>query len=98
MKRFGRSTGRASRFYVFTTGTGHVQIVLSNQFDADVIRSVGQAVSDLAFSFSNNAGAVGTTSASGQQGGISSSGVVTYGSGLMRIIPASARRDEPERP
>jgi PEP-CTERM motif len=42
-----------------------------------VIRSVGQAVSDLTFTLSNNAGTVGTPTASGQQGNISSTGLVT---------------------
>jgi hypothetical protein len=63
----------------FTTSAGHVEIILTNLLGvgATGIRSVGQAVSDLSFTLSTNAGALGTTSASGQQGNISSTGVVT---------------------
>ncbi len=75
------SDGALAAQAVFTTSAGHIQVVLSNELGADVIRSVGQSVSDLSFTLSNNAGAVGTTSASGQQGNISSAGLVTYVSG-----------------
>ena len=47
----------------------------------DAIRSAGQAVSDLIFTLSNPVGTLGTTSATGQQGNISASNVVTYVAG-----------------
>lgn len=77
----------------FTTSNGHLQIVLSNDLSTSQIRSSGQAVSDLIFTLSNDAGALGTTSASGQLGNVSGNpnpGVVTYTSGSpTRWIGAS---------
>ena len=68
----------------FTTSAGHIQIVLSNDLSTSQIRSSGQGVSDLIFTLSNNAGSLGTTSASGQLGNVSGNptpGVVTYTAG-----------------
>jgi hypothetical protein len=70
----------------FTTTAGQVDVTLTNLLGADVIRSAGQALSDITFTLSNTAGTLGTTSASGQLGNISGivppgGGTVTYTSG-----------------
>src|ERR1044071_7571043 len=65
----------------FTTSTGHIQIVLSNDLLTSQVRSSGQGVSDLLFTLNSNAGTLGTTSASGQLGNVSGNptpGVVSY--------------------
>ena len=49
----------------FTTSTGLLTVTLSNTLAANVIRSAGQAVSDLSFTLSNAPGTLGTTSATG---------------------------------
>jgi hypothetical protein len=75
------SDGALSATADFTTGNGTLTVTLTNQLGAGVIRSAGQALSDIQFTLSNNAGALGSTSASGQLGNVSGSGVVTYVSG-----------------
>lgn len=65
----------------FTTSAGVLSLTLSNDLAADVIRSAGQALSDISFTLSNAPGTLGATSASGQLGDVSSAGVVTYTSG-----------------
>ena len=56
-------------------------MTLSNLLSATTIRSAGQTVSDLSFTLSNPAGALGTPSASGQLANIGSGGSVTNVSG-----------------
>jgi hypothetical protein len=68
----------------FTTSAGHIQIVLSNDLLTSQIRSSGQGVSDLIFTLSNDAGALGVKTASGQVGNVSGNptpGIVTYVAG-----------------
>ncbi len=68
----------------FTTSAGHIQIVLSNDLMTSQVRSSGQGVSDLIFTLSNDTGALGTKTASGQLGNVSGNptpGVVTYAVG-----------------
>ena len=50
---------------VFTTSTGLLTVTLSNTLAANVIRSAGQAVSDLSFTLSNAPGTLGATTATG---------------------------------
>lgn len=73
--------GALSASASFTTSAGQLQLVLSNTLSSSVIRSAGQALSDITFTLSNAPGTLGTTSASGQLGNISSSGTVTNTSG-----------------
>lgn len=75
------SDGALAANAVFTTSAGQLQVTLSNTLSASVIRSAGQALSDISFTLSNAPGTLGTTSASGQLGNVSSTGVVTYVSG-----------------
>ena len=66
---------------IFTTGDGVITVVLSNEVAASVVRDSGQAVSDITFTLSNDAGTLGTQTAAGQFGDISGNptpGVVTY--------------------
>ena len=49
----------------FTTSTGLLTVTLSNTLAANVIRSAGQAVSDLSFTLSNAPGTLGATTATG---------------------------------
>jgi hypothetical protein len=68
----------------FTTNAGQIQVVLSNDLAANVIRSAGQAVSDITFTLSNDAGNINGSSATGQLGNVSGNpnlGLVTYVSG-----------------
>ena len=65
----------------FTTSAGLINITLTNGLAADVIRSAGQGLSDLSFTLSNAPGTLGAATATGQQGNISNSGVVTYTTG-----------------
>jgi hypothetical protein len=65
----------------FTTGAGHLNLVLANLLPANVIRSAGQALSDITFTLSIPVGAPGTTTAAGQLGNVSGAGLVTYTSG-----------------
>lgn len=65
----------------FTTGAGFIDITLTNDLAANVIRSAGQALSDISFTLSNAPGTLGTTTATGQQGNVSGAGLVTFTSG-----------------
>jgi hypothetical protein len=65
----------------FTTSDGQIRIVLSNDLAANVIRSAGQAVSDISFTLSNAAGTLGTTSALGQLGNAEAGTPVLYVAG-----------------
>lgn len=71
------SDGPLSASAAFTTSAGQIVVTVTNLISATTIRDVGQAVSDITFTLSNAAGTVGTATASGQQGNISSSKVVT---------------------
>ena len=75
------SDGALSAEADFTTGAGFVTVILENTLGAQTIRSAGQALSDLSFTLSNAPGTLGTTSATGQFGTLSSSNVVTYEAG-----------------
>ena len=82
------SDGALSASAAFTTTAGQVDVTLTNLLGADVIRSAGQALSDITFTLSNTAGTLGTTSASGQLGNLSDTGgLVTYTS-----VPADPTR------
>src|SRR4051794_5010353 len=62
----------------------HQGVVLSNDLAANVIRSAGQAVNDITFTLSNDAGNINGSSAAGQLGNVSGNpnlGLVTYVSG-----------------
>ena len=66
---------------IFTTGDGVISLVLSNELATSVIRSPGQALSDITFTLSNDAGTLGAQTAAGQFGDLSgnpNAGVVTY--------------------
>lgn len=65
----------------FTTSAGSLTVTLTNTLALSSFRSVGQTISDISFNLSNVPGTLGTTSASGQQGNISSTGAVTDVSG-----------------
>jgi hypothetical protein len=64
----------------FTTSAGQIIVTLTNTLAPGDFRSAGQALSDISFTLSNNAGAVGSASASGQLGDVAGTtpGVVTY--------------------
>jgi hypothetical protein len=72
------SDGPLSASAVFTTSAGSIQVQLTNTLSASTIVSVGQALSDLSFNLSNLAGAVGTATASGQEGNVNSGATLTY--------------------
>ena len=65
----------------FTTGAGVLTVTLSNDLAASIIRSAGQALSDISFTLSNSPGTFSGGTASGQLGNVSGSGLVTYTSG-----------------
>ena len=65
----------------FTTGAGFIDITLTNDLAASVIRSAGQALSDISFTLSNAPGTLGATTATGQQGNVSGAGLVTFTTG-----------------
>jgi hypothetical protein len=73
--------GPLSASAVITTGPGSVSIVLTNTLALTSFVSVGQTISDISFTLSNAAGVVCCSTASGQQGNISSTGLVTYTAG-----------------
>ena len=75
------SDGPLSASASFVTGPGTLQLTLDNTLSSSVIRSAGQALSDVTFTLSNAAGTLGTTSATGQFGNVSSTGAVTDISG-----------------
>jgi hypothetical protein len=66
---------------IFTTSTGQIEIVLSNDLAANVIRSAGQAVSDISFTLSNAPGTLGATSAVGQLGNLEAGTAVQFVAG-----------------
>ena len=59
------SDGALGASAAFTTSTGSLTVTLSNTLAANVIRSAGQAVSDLSFTLSNAPGTLGATSCHG---------------------------------
>jgi hypothetical protein len=65
----------------FTTSAGVLDVTLSNLLAANSIISSGQALSDIVFTLSNAPGTLGGTSASGQLGNVSGTGLVTYTTG-----------------
>lgn len=65
----------------FTFGNGTLTITLTNMLATTAVGNSAQAISDLMFTLTNAAGTVGTTTASGQLGNVSTSGVVTYVAG-----------------
>ena len=75
------SDGALAASAMFTTSAGQLQVTLSDLLAASVIRSAGQALSDISFTLSNAPGTLGTTSASGQLGNVSGTGLVTFTSG-----------------
>lgn len=75
------SDGPLSASASFVTGTGTLQLTLDNTLSSSVIRSSGQALSDITFTLSNAAGTLGTTSATGQLGNVSTGGAITDVSG-----------------
>ncbi len=64
----------------FTTTNGQIIVTLTNTLAPGDLRSAGQALSDITFTLSNDAGTVGSSSASGQLGDVNGTtpGVVTY--------------------
>jgi hypothetical protein len=77
----GSSDGDLAAQAIFTTGAGVITVELSNELAASVFRSPGQALSDVAFTLSNDAGTVGAQTAAGQFGDVTGNpnpGVVTY--------------------
>lgn len=72
------SDGALSAEADFNITDGQLVVTLTNLLGADVIRSAGQALSDISFDLSDDVGTPGSTSASGQFGDVSSTGVVTY--------------------
>src|SRR5262245_211593 len=64
-----------------TTNNGSITVVLSNTLAIGSLSAQNQAVSDLTFDTSTSVGTVGALTASGQQGNVSSTGVVTYVAG-----------------
>jgi PEP-CTERM motif len=75
------SDGNLSAQADFTTSSGQISITLTNTLSLSDFVSVGQTISDVKFTLSTAPGTLGSTTDSGQQGNISSSGVVTYVSG-----------------
>jgi hypothetical protein len=74
------SDGPLSATADFTTGNGLLTVVLQNTLGANVIRSAGQALSDITFALTDAPGTLSTTSAAGQFGNVSTAntGAVTY--------------------
>jgi len=75
------SDGSLAASAVFTTSNGQVEIVVSNDLAANLIRSPGQAVSDISFTLSDGPGTLGATTASGQLANVVSNGTTTNVSG-----------------
>jgi hypothetical protein len=66
----------------FATSAGRLDLTLTNLLSANVIRSAGQALSDITFTLSSTPGTLDVHSTVGQQGNFSDTGgVVTYVSG-----------------
>ena len=74
------SDGSLAASAAFVTSSGQLQITLANLLSASVIRSAGQALSDISFTLSNAPGTAGTMTATGQLGNVTG-GVVTYTTG-----------------
>ena len=76
------SDGALAASAAFTTGNGFIDVTLTNLLGASVIRSAGQALSDISFTLGNAPGTLtGRSILSAQLGNVSSTGVVTYVSG-----------------
>ena len=75
------SDGALSASAAFNTTAGQLTLTLSNLLATNAFTSSGQAVSDISFVLSNAPGTLGSTSASGQLGNITATGLVTYTSG-----------------
>jgi hypothetical protein len=72
------SDGALSASAAFAVTTGQIRITLSNTLALSSFISSGQTISDLHFTLSNAPGTLlATSTATGQQGNISSTGVVT---------------------
>jgi len=65
----------------FTFNQGSLTVTLTNMLATNGVISSAQAISDLIFTLNNPVGTLGATSATGQQGSVSSTGVVTYVAG-----------------
>jgi len=66
----------------FTTGAGVIDVTLTNTLAASVIRSSGQALSDVSFTLTNAPGTQRAFSGtSGQVGDVNGSGLVTFTTG-----------------
>jgi len=77
---FGTGTGSdgpLSASAAFTTSAGSLSVTISNTLAASVIRSAGQAVSDIIFTLSNAPGTLGATTALGQLVNVGAGGTVT---------------------
>ncbi len=72
--------GPLSASAAVVTSAGQLQITLTNDLATDVIKSSGQAISGISFDIINP-GTLGTVTATGQQGSISTTGLVSYSSG-----------------
>jgi hypothetical protein len=76
------SDGPLSARADFTTGAGVIDVTLTNTLAASVIRSSGQALSDVSFTLTNAPGTQGALSVtSGQLGDVNGSGLVTFTTG-----------------
>jgi hypothetical protein len=71
------SDGPLAADAVFTTSAGHVSVTITNDLSAGIIRSAGQAISDLIFTLSNAPGTFTGATATGQLGNVGSDGSVT---------------------
>src|SRR5437764_9536231 len=65
------SDGALNASAAFTTSAGVLDVTLTNLLSATVIRSAGQALSDISFTLSNAPGNLTGSSASGQLGNVS---------------------------
>ena len=88
------SDGALSASAAFNTTAGQLTLTLSNLLATNAFTSSGQAVSDISFVLSNAPGTFGSTSASGQLGNITATGLVTYTSGTpTRFLGAGGQGD-----
>jgi hypothetical protein len=71
------SDGALSAQADFNVTDGQLIVTLTNLLGADVIRSAGQALSDISFDLSDDVGTVGALTAAGQFGNVDGSGNVT---------------------
>ena len=91
------SNGTVSAQADFTFGNGTLTVTLTNLLAPSAVGSSAQAISDLIFTLSNPVGTLGATSATGQQGNVSTTGVVTYTAGspsrfIGVVMPCFARK------